>query len=255
LWVLVAGCGRLQFDTRDDASRGDGTVDTRPFDATGDGVAATTCAATTNRVCDGFEAGSFDPMWTLDTDRGTITIDNTRAYRGSSSVHVRIDPITSAVTNPRATLLGPAGLQTTVTGIIYFRVWMYIASPLTQNPFNQMINAADQNGQGISMGARNGVLAANDYTDGSYAESATAVPLDRWACLQLEIPSNTTGTTRIFLDGIELTDAALPKSTAQPPPDHVYLGLEWVGTLSSQPTADAWMDEIVIDTQPTTCAQ
>jgi hypothetical protein len=49
--------------------------------------------------------------------------------------------------------------------------------------------------------------------------------------------------------------AALVKATPQPPPDHVYLGLEWVGTLSSQPAADAWMDEIVIDTQPTTCAQ
>jgi len=32
-------------------------------------------------------------------------------------------------------------------------------------------------------------------------------------------------------------------------------GLEWVGTLSSQSAVDAWMDEIVIDSQPATCAQ
>ena len=186
---------------------------------------------------------------------GTIAIDNTRAYRGSSSVHVHINAITSATTNPRALLYGDAGLQTTVTGIIYFRVWMYVQGPLPQMPFNQMINAANSSGVGISMGTRNGLIATNDYTDLMYSESATAFPTDRWACLQLEIPSNTTGTTRAFLDGVELTDAALPKTTPQSPAEHVYLGIEWVGTPSSLPPADAWLDEIIVDTQPTTCAQ
>jgi hypothetical protein len=262
LWVLVlvAGCGRWSFDSRDDAARSDDdgamtTIDSRPFDAAADGVAATTCGATSTRECDGFESGAFDPMWTLDTSRGTITIDSTRAYRGASSVHVRIDPITSSVTNPRAVLLGPGGLGTTITGIIYFRIWMYVASPVSANPYNQLINAANQSGQGISMGTRGGLVTNNDYTDGGYAESATTFPLDRWTCLQFQMPSNVSGTTRVFIDGTELTDVALTKATTQPPPDHVYLGLEWVGTLSSQPAVDAWMDEIVIDTQPTTCAQ
>jgi hypothetical protein len=256
LLVLLVGCGRLQFDARDDASGGSGNDDATPmFDAAGDGVAATTCNAMPTRACDGFENGQLDPMWTVDTSMGTISVDTTRAYRGSASAHVHINAITSATTNPRSLLYGRAGLQTTVTGIIYFRVWMYIAGPLPQMPFNQLINAANTAGEGISMGTKNGLVAANDYTDVIYAESATAIPLDRWACLQLELPSNTTGTTRVFVDGAELTDAALPKTTPQPPPGHVYIGLEWVGTPSSLPAADAWLDEIIVDTQPTTCEQ
>ena len=255
LLVLLAGCGRLQFDSRGDASAIDSPHDSPRADTPADDAIASTCGAFASRACDGFEAGSIDPMWMLDTSVGTITIDTTRAYRGTASIHVHIDPITSATTNPRATLRGPAGLGTTVTGIIYFRVWIYVASPLGTNLFNQIINAANSAGQGISMGTRNGVVANNDYTDVTYAESATGFPRDRWACLQFEMPSNTTGTTRGFLDGVELTDIALVKSTAQPPPDHVYLGLEWVGTPAAEPAADAWLDEIIVSTTPTTCAQ
>jgi len=256
---MLVGCGRFQFDAHDAAPTGDSrtndTASDTMGDAAGDGVAATTCTTMSNRECDGFETGQFDPMWILDTFRGTITLDSTRAYRGTTSAHVHIDQITSSSTNARATLLGPGGLQTTVTGIIYFRLWMYVASPIPPNPLNQMINAANQSGQGISLGTRGGAVTNNDYTDILYAESATAFPLDRWACIELQMPSNVTGTTRAFLDGVELTDIALPKTTPQPAPDHVYLGLEWVGTVSSQPAVDAWLDEIVIDTQPTTCAQ
>ncbi|HUS29574.1 MAG TPA: hypothetical protein VMZ53_13770 [Kofleriaceae bacterium] len=254
LLVLAVGCGRLQFDARDDAMAGS-NGDAPRADAVGDGVAATTCGTFGSRACDGFEQGAIDPMWTLDTSAGSITRDTTRAFRGSASVHVHIDQITVTTTNPRATLFGPAGLNATVTGMIYFRVWMYVASPLATNLFNQMINAANMSGQGMSLGTRNGVFANNNYTDVNYSESATPFPLDRWMCLQYEMPSNTTGTARMFVDGAELTDAALVKTTPQPPPTHVYLGLEWVGNPSSMPAADAWLDEIIVDTNPTTCAQ
>jgi hypothetical protein len=252
LVLLVAGCGRLQFESH---GTGDaGSADARRADAAADGVLATTCGTFTSQECDGFEGSSVDPKWTLDTANGSITIDTTRAYRGSSSVHLHIDPTTGS-SNPRATLYGVGGLQPAITGRIYFRVWMWIATPLTPTIFNQMINAANTAGQGISMGSRNGVLANNNYTDTTYAESATALPFDRWTCLQFEMPSNTTGDIRMFVDGTELTDATLTKTTAQPAPSHVFMGLEWVGSPTGYPAADAWMDEMVIDTSPTTCAQ
>jgi hypothetical protein len=258
VWVVLvlAGCGRLNFGGngatdggRTDTTTGDGRI----RDAAGDGVLATTCGTAGAMACDGFE-GAIDPMWTLDTFAGTITLDTTRAYRGTSSAHVHIDPISAATTNPRAALYGPAGLP--VTGTVYFRVWMYVASPLYSTAyFNQMINAADVPGNGISMGSRNGVFANNDYTSLNYAESATAFPLDRWTCLQFQMPSGTSGTSRVFVDGTELTDIALATAGTQPAPSHVYIGLEWVGTPATMPAADAWVDEVIVDSQPTTCAQ
>lgn len=255
LLVLVVGCGRLQFEShgaRDATTTG--SADAARSDAAADGVLATTCGTFTSHECDGFEGSTLDPKWTSDSANGSITIDTTRAYRGSSSVHVHINATTGS-TNPRATLYGIAGLQPAITGRIYFRVWIWIASPLTTTLFNQIINASNTAGQGMSMGTKNGVVANNNYTDTTYAESATALPLDRWTCLQYEMPSNTTGAIRMFVDGTELTDATLTKSTAQPAPSHVYIGIEWVGSPNGFPAADAWLDELVIDTSPTTCAQ
>lgn len=258
--VLLAGCGRLQFDSHahDDASAGsaDAATDAHIFDAAPDGVLATTCGTFGSLACDGFETGSIDPMWMLDTSAGTIALDASRAYRGSASVHVHINTISASITNPRALLLGPAGIQTPVTGMIYFRVWMYVSSPVfSVTLMNQLINAANQAGQGISMGLTNHLVANNDYTAGNYMESTTQFPLDRWTCVQFEIPSNIVGTSRVFIDGAELTDIALTNTSPQPAPDHVYIGLEWVGSPSSMPAADAWVDEIIVDTSPTTCAQ
>jgi hypothetical protein len=256
--LVLAGCGRLNFGGGGGASDGGGTDtttgDTRMTDAPGDGVLATTCGTAGGMACDGFEGTTIDPMWTVDTSVGSIAIDSTRAYRGATSAHVHINQISSATTNPRALLLGPAGLP--ITGTLYFRVWIYVASPLSSTTYlNQMINAADVAGNGISMGSRNGVVTNNDYTGGGYAESTTTFPLDRWACLQFQMPSNTQGTSRVFIDGTEVTDIALATPGTQPAPTHVYIALEWDGNPSTMPAADAWVDEVIVDAQPTTCAQ
>lgn len=244
--VAVAGCGRLGFgDTRSDAG------------LDGDGVAIVTrCTGTTSLICDGFEDVASSP-WTVITSAGGATLDSTRAHLGTSSMHVHINSITGATVNPHALLHSSQGLAGgAITGMVYARVWIYIASPHATTEFDQLVNFADVPGSGISVGTRNGVLANNDYTDGQYAESTTAIlPVDRWTCLQFEMPSGIAGTTRVAVDDNAITDITLSKSTVQPAPDHVYIGLEWVGTVSSLPAIDAWLDEIIVDSKPTTCAQ
>jgi hypothetical protein len=252
-WLVVLGaCGRFGFGASGDAAHGDAATDAdASTDASTDAPAVTDCAGTL--VCDPFD--TIGPAWTVDTQSGTVTVDTTRAYRGTSSVHLHIDQVTTSTTNPRALLdTSPAALP--ITGTIYTRAWMYFATPMPTSPFAQLINFANLAGQGLSMGERNGAVTNNDYTTGGYMESATvALPLGRWTCLQFEAPSGTTSTIRIFVDGAEVTDVALAISMAQPAPDHAYLGIEWVGTVTSQPAYDAWMDEVIISASPTTCAQ
>jgi hypothetical protein len=246
-WLLVlCGCGRIGFDSSG-TSTGDGG---------GSGVAdagPSLCAGTQVLVCDGFE-GVLDAQWSIDAFGGGVMTDSTHAYRGAKSIHVHTDAIVTPTPDPRATLMTSQGLP--VTGTIYARVWAYFASPNPTVFFDQLVNFANIAGTGISLGAQDGFMVNNDYTAPVYSQSATVhLPLDRWTCLQLAIPSGTSGTSRAYVDGAEVVDIAITKAPVQPRSDHVYLGLEWVGNIASQPAVDAWIDEVIIDNAPTTCAE
>jgi len=248
--IVLAGCGRFGFDSRMTTS--DGAPDTSrdtSSDTSIDSPADT--AMVCGLSCDGFDSVSLGSQWMLDTAQGTVTLDSTHVHSGAAAAHMHVNAITSSITNPRAELVTYQGLP--VTGTLYARAWMYFQSSVPPSPFAQMINFADTAGEGISMGSRNAVIANNDYTSTTYAESATGLPLDAWTCVMFEMPSGTTGTARVYLGGTELTDIALPVTTAQPAPDHLYLGLEWVGTLSSQPPVDIWVDDFAMDTAPLPC--
>jgi hypothetical protein len=81
------------------------------------------------------------------------------------------------------------------------------------------------------------------------------LPVDRWVCVEAQIPSNATGTTRVFIDGVQVTDVAIGKPSPQPPPNHIYFGLDWINNATTLSPARAWFDEVIVDDQPTTCAQ
>jgi hypothetical protein len=248
--AVLGGCGRVAFDARGDAmDANSGGGDS----GGGDAGAPVSCTAGM-LICDSFEQGLATIGWNRGSLNGAIEADTTRAYRGTTSIHVHTNPIAGTSTNPRAIMYSGQGLP--ITGTLHARAWIYVQGPHAPGEFDQLINFADIGGDGISLGTRNGVIAANDYTDIAYAESATAqLPIDRWACMQLSIPSGTTGTTRVYLDGTEVTDVALPKAIVQPEPTRIELGVQWVGTVSSWPATDVWFDELIIDDQPITCAQ
>jgi hypothetical protein len=123
--------------------------------------------------------------------------------------------------------------------------------------FNQILNFADSAGNGIAAGTvADGHMVVNDYTNAGWGESSTVtLPTDRWTCLQFDIPIGMTGTTHLFVDGSEVTDARVVKASPQPIPDHVYCGLDWATTVTSQPAGDLWLDEIIVDTKPTSCTE
>lgn len=242
--VLLVACGRFGFDGR----TSDGSVARDTTSDTGDGAGS--CGAL---FCDDFEGSGFDPRWMLDTGHGTLALDTFHAHSGAQSVHSHVDPIVSATNNARATLLTYASLP--VTGTIYVRMWVYRAGTQPTGFFDQTINLADAPGNGMSMGAKDGFMANNDYTPPTqYTQSAvTPEPLDQWSCMMFSMPSGIAGTSRVWLDGTELTDVAQTVNTAQPQPTHIYLGTEWVGTPASQAATDAWIDDVAVDTAPLTC--
>lgn len=248
----LAGCGRIGFDATTGSSdaRRDSTgmfVDSGP----------SLCSQTPVALCDGFEQPSLDSRWMIDLFAGTATIDMTRSYRGNGSLHVHTNAVNPG-TGPQALVRTSQGIGGAVTGMVYARAWAYFASPYPTIVFNQVLNFATTSGIGISMGSQDGMAKSNDYAFFQSATSATvAVPVDQWTCLQLEEPSNIEGTTRVFIDGVEAIDIRLttPFGTPQPAPDHIYVGVDWQTSTMAMPPTDAWIDELIVDTQPTTCAQ
>ena len=213
------------------------------------------CDGSSALVCDGFTQSTLHPRWAQDVTSGTILVDDLRAYRGTSSLHASTTTITVATTNPHGSIRTFDGLGG-VTGIVYVRVWVYFSVGFPTVDFAQFVNFAGDAGLGISVGTRDGYIANNDYTTTVYKQSTTVqLPVGRWACVQMEMPSGSTATARVFIDGSEVTDVAIARATTQPRPSHMYTGLTWIGTISSLPASDVWIDELIIDTAPTSCAQ
>lgn len=246
--LALGACGRMGFDDRtSDAAR--------PSD---DAIADTNeslCATSSALVCDGFTLATLDARWIADTTSGAISTDTTRAFRGTRSLHPSTNNIVSSTTNPHASIVTYQGLPAT-TGVVYARAWVYIPAGFPSGEFAQVLNFADDAGLGISLGTRDGFLANNDYTSGTYKQSTTVpLPVGRWTCLQMEMPSGSNATARVLVDGTEVADIAIDRATAQPPPTHVYTGLTWIGTLSSLPASELWIDEVLVDAVPTSCSQ
>jgi hypothetical protein len=252
-WVLVAaGCGRVGFDARMQA--GDAPASDVASDVAGDGLAASTCPLLNVKLCDGFDDTTVNARWMVRENKGQITIDPTRAYRGTSSLHAHLNAALATDGNLYADVLSTQGMP--FTGIAHVRAWSYFASPFPPQTYNQLLNFSTTGGQGIAVGTRDGFITSNDYTDSMQAVSATdAFPLDRWVCLELQIPSGLTGMTRVFVDGVEVSDVQLPKPSPQPAPDQIYIGLVWLNNTSVLPAIDAWFDEVVVDDAPTSCPQ
>ena len=222
--------------------------------STGDlGHGASTCGSSSGVIfCDGFEQPLLLSGWSVSGNNGTPTIDTSRAYRGASSLHSHIAGA--------AIMAGPAALLHRsdifpISGTIYARVWVYFGSGLPAN-FEQFLNFADNGSTGYSVATDSGKVTLDDYTTGGpYQSSATAMPLDRWACIQFEVQQlpNPMGTIRIRVDGQLLAD--LPQTAVTTPAVNLSVGLDFYGNTAAIPVYDAWFDELIVDNKPTTCAQ
>ncbi len=251
---VVGACGRLGFDL--DSTR---TTDGSPTMPTPDGtqpagsdaMESTVCSGF---ICDNFEGSGLDSKWQFNTNGGEATLDTAHAHSGTQSVHLSTDLVTMSIDSPYALLHTEYGMP--FTGRIYSRVWVYMPSPQLDNPLDEIIDFSTTAGLGMSTGARNGYFVNNDYTSMMYMQSATAtVPLDQWVCLQFEMPSGTSGSTFVSVNGSEVADLTLSKTSDQPAPEQVYIGTEWAATVTSQPATELWIDDVILSTSSTTCAQ
>jgi hypothetical protein len=212
-------------------------------------VAPSLCSSSTAKICDPFEGGSLNARWTLNAPQGTATLDTSRAYRGSSSLHLHTNAAAGGETE--ANLITHDQLP--VTGTLWARVWVYIPSGTPTAQVDQFFNFADESSTGVAYCIRNGHLVSNDYTDGLWGETLTGYPLDQWFCLKMQLTQGSTG-AYFYIGDTQSTDLSHP--TASPKPEsHLYLGIDWLSTTAGFPATDLWLDELVVDDKTVTCTQ
>ncbi|HEX9101639.1 MAG TPA: hypothetical protein VF997_05515, partial [Polyangia bacterium] len=118
--------------------------------------------------------------------------------------------------------------------------------------FEQFLNFTDSGTTGYSVATDSGKVTFDDYAGNVYQTSATLMPLDRWACVQLDVQQGSPASAiHVSVDGKLLAD--LPSTAATTTAAGVSLGLDFFGNTAAIPPYDAWFDEIIIDNKPTTC--
>jgi hypothetical protein len=218
--------------------------------------AASRCPAPNGAVCDGFESGSISDLWAPNQTGGVFTVDDTRSYRGTRSLHIHTNAVMMG--NSTQMVLNEGSILQRSPSDLWMRAFYYLSSrpaaAITVLGVAQSV--APYDGDGINVHP-DGTLHTFDGL-GSYLDSTTTMPLGAWACLEwhVHLAHDATGYQQVFVDGVEARELSTPEPTNPTPP----VGGEAVGVSVFMATTavdpfDVWIDEIAIDAARIGCDQ
>jgi hypothetical protein len=248
-WVLAVGlaaigCGRIGFDAKGGDARGS---DARGSDASVDAPSPSLCATSGFVMCDGFESGTIAiPPWS--TNAG-LTVDAEHVYRGALAAHASTLALTAASTF----IIDNTNRATLGTNTAYLRAFMYLTSTSATTTqglavVDPLSNAASQIAT-VNLANRELVV---EVESASTTSTGTAMPTDRWACLELSVRGSTTTTSNdaelvLWLDSVQIADVT---SFNLSPSQQFLFGLTVDNT---QPASDLWIDEVALNTSRIGC--
>jgi hypothetical protein len=264
-WVLaacaLAGCGRYAFDRTPDARAAAGS-DATPIDAADATMMpdafdeAAACAGFA--LCDSFEASVLASVWTPD---GTLSLDTTHAHRGAQSVHAHVPALGTGVAgfsqlDETQTL---SGLN--VPSTFYVRAWFFLSALPAGN--NRMEAISIVSATPSTIGDYTFIHASDTviYTqaDAQNALAGVPPPTNTWFCVVFRVTRGpaSDGTLALTSDVIpSLTLPGVITDSNATPIENIGLGIGFAGTnvFDPQPALDLWLDDVIVDPQPLTCA-
>jgi hypothetical protein len=252
--LLASGC-RFRFTEGD---RGDGAIgsdDAAADGTTGDDAlidSGPSAACTSAAICDGFESG-LGSMWVADP---MVSIDTTRAHRGTQSVKVH-SPAFGANTGSYQSI---AESQTITSGInpFYVRAWLWLSAlPAFDNGLELMSAERPSSGSGIYVFVHADSTKVYSQLDTKIQSTATLVPTAGWFCLVWKVTRNTGTSGALELSGdvnVTLMNTKTDSSTL--PLQYVVIGLGYSSTNNPvpQPAQDLWIDDVIVSATPVGCA-
>jgi hypothetical protein len=211
------------------------------------------CATAGVLLCESFENGLDTATWTAMTGVDeTIGVDDSRAFRGSKSLHVKV-----------ANAAHLASISETKTfpianNVLYARMFLWFDTFTTGVHFT--IAEAPQPGGGSyarfgGQGGKFGV-GTDHGASGDWLQQDTApVPTKRWTCVEFAFRGDT-NEFQVWLDDVDrpalhVGRTQYPKFTL---PAFSSLWFGWQ-TYSNQAPGELWIDEIAIDSKPIGCSR
>jgi hypothetical protein len=206
-------------------------------------------------LCDGFEAPDIDTsLWSPSPG---VVRDTTRAHRGAASLHVSV----AALTTGRG---GGATVTETRTfasaaSTLWVRAWFWMASlPADMNAMELTSVEQTMGGEGDYLFARSNNTQVYSDFDFQITGTGVAPPTDGWFCVVWTITRSTTNTGALDLSSDVLPTISLHGTItdAQSPIGRLRLGLNFASTnvKVDQPAIEAWVDDVIVDPRPVTCA-
>jgi hypothetical protein len=260
-WVVCAlvGCGRFAFDTRGDAAgsaagsdapRGDAPIDS-PLTADAFDEAA---ACTGFAMCDSFEAPSIAPAWTAGVG---VSLDTTRAHRGTQSIHVHVPQIPA--NSSGYAQIGESQTLATLSADLWVRAWFFL--PALPAPTNRMeLISIEQNGGGLGDYLFALATDARIYSqfDGMITMTPSPPPTNTWVCAVFHVVRSATS-GQLDLAG-DLGTLSLPGTITDDsgkPLHDLWLGIGFASgnVNATQPAIDVWLDDVIVNSAPVTCAE
>jgi len=254
--VLLAACGHLNFTGNGDGGGGGGGGgDGRPNDAfLGDGAAtADDCRPGTYELCDGFEGSTFAAYWVVDSN---VTLD-TIAHRGAHSAHFQL-PALAANTTAESLITEavtlPLGDQT-----FYVREFVRLGSLPAGGNAMEIISAVQTSfahEDALFLDAVD-LAVYSQWPDN--AEHNLELPAtDQWLCVLFTVKRATTAIGAVTLGGDETaTSLTNVETDGVPPIVDLQFGPQLAGTNApnAEPALDMWIDDLIVDKNPLTCAE
>jgi hypothetical protein len=223
----------------------DGGISDSALDAGVDGPppgGPSLCATASVLFCDGFENGLG--QWTSDTVGGKVQTDKTHVFRGNQSLHAQVD----AIKQPASTVYAREQHFQTWPLDVFVRVFLYQPSPLPPASYDfveLVAGAAPYPGMDLRMQppAQLGATAFGGPDD-SWSSTA-ALPVDEWACLEMEVDAPN-GTFRAWLNDAPVPDLTRTFTTPIAGYGILKVGLAYFQA-APQGATDVWIDEVAVD--------
>jgi hypothetical protein len=228
-----------------DLAGADLSVDANPM--------STTCTQGISYLfCEDFESGMLNPArWTSSANPPTTTLSVSMAqrHRGQYALRLQISApdmgtylenwIEQRATFPRDTL--------------FVRAFVRLPSGTTVPPLGLgMMQVRQTAGPGkqanVELLAGRAFNHAHDLVPPGMKSSTTVLPFDQWTCVEWRVHHAAdagTAELRIWVDDIELTDAALVGSMQDTPWGLLRFG-PVMQAPASAPTVELWLDEIAV---------
>lgn len=249
------------------------------LDATSDARDAAIDPCLGRKVCDDFESAMGKPNapFKVLTNKGTVTVDTTKAHSGKQSIKVAIDATTPQDTYRRAMIaVQGAPLIPLVNDSVYGRFYI-----TTDRIPDKTVHWTIAHGDGPIMGTMlsgtynyggMGNLMANYYKSSNPATDcwqtkAQDFPTQKWTCVAFQFDGKNSE-MRFWLDGVEVPELHVigTQKTAMTctngmvdgkwyAPQFQTINVGWESYQNDVMGAHtAWIDDVILDDNPIPCA-